>query len=176
VQLTGDSEFFETFFTGARTPVDHVVGDVDDGWRVAMGTLAFERGVSTLGQNLAFTTELEDVLERARRGGERISDPVVRQRAAALWTRLQLMRLNALRVMSTTVDTPPAAMITKLFWANLHRDIGELAIDVMGDGDPDDRLRRVFLYSRADTIYGGSDQVQRNLIGERALGLPREPR
>ncbi len=182
VQMTGDCEFFETFLTGARTAVDNVVGDVDDGWRVAMGTLALERGVSTLGQNLAFATELDDVLDRARRGGERVTDPVVRQRAAALWTRLQLMRLNALRVMSTTVETPPAAMITKLFWANLHRDIGELAVDVIGvdgatdDPDRDDRLRRVFLYSRADTIYGGSDQIQRNLIGERALGLPREPR
>jgi alkylation response protein AidB-like acyl-CoA dehydrogenase len=179
-QLTGDDEFFETFFTAARTRVENVVGAVDDGWRVAMGTLALERGVSTLGQNLAFAGELEDVLERARRGGERVSSPVVRQRAADLWIRLQLMRLNALRVMSATVDTPPAATITKLFWANLHQQIGELAVDVLGvDGDADDtveRLRRVFLFSRADTIYGGSDQVQRNIIGERALGLPREPR
>jgi alkylation response protein AidB-like acyl-CoA dehydrogenase len=175
-QLTGDAEFFETFLTGARTAVENVVGAVGDGWRVAMGTLALERGVSTLGQNLAFATELEEVLERARRGGERLADPVVRQRAAALWTRLQLMRLNALRVMSATVETPPAATITKLFWATLHQDIGELAVDVLGDGDPDDRLRRVFLFSRADKIYGGSDEIQRNIIGERALGLPRELR
>jgi alkylation response protein AidB-like acyl-CoA dehydrogenase len=179
VQITGDSEFNEVFLTGARTDAGNVVGGVDDGWRVAMGTLAFERGVSTLGQNLAFATELDDILERARMGG-RLADPTVRQRAVALWTRLQLMRLNALRVMSSSVETPPAAMITKLFWANLHRDLGELAADVVGiDGDADpvvDRLRRVFLYSRADTIYGGSDEIQRNLIGERALGLPKEPR
>jgi alkylation response protein AidB-like acyl-CoA dehydrogenase len=183
VQLTGDSEFSEVFFTGARTGAANVVGGVDDGWRVAMGTLALERGVSTLGQNLTFATELEDILERAR-GNGRLGDPAVRQRAAELWTRLQIMRLNALRVMSSSVETPPAAMITKLFWANLHRDIGELAVDVLGaggweqrrDGDPDDRLRRMFLFSRADTIYGGSDQIQRNVIGERALGLPREPR
>jgi alkylation response protein AidB-like acyl-CoA dehydrogenase len=183
IQLTGDSEFNEVFFSSARTDAANVVGAVDDGWRVAMGTLALERGVSTLGQNLAFANELDDVIERARRGGERIGDPVVRQRAVALWIRLRLMRLNALRVMSATVDTPPAAMITKLYWAGLHRDIGELAIDTLGaggweqhsDGDPDDRLRRVFFFSRADTIYGGSDEIQRNIIGERALGLPREP-
>ena len=174
VQLTGDSEFSETFFTGARTDAGNVVGAVDDGWRVAMGTLALERGVSTLGQNLAFVSELEDVLSRA--GADRRADPVFRQRAVRLWIGLRLMRLNALRVMSSSVETPPAATITKLFWANLHQQIGELAVDVLGDGDPDDRLRRVFFFSRADTIYGGSDQVQRNIIGERALGLPREPR
>ena len=174
VQLTGDSEFSETFFTDARTDAGNVVGAVDDGWRVAMGTLALERGVSTLGQNLAFVSELEDVLSRA--GADRRAEPVFRQRVMRLWIGLRLMRLNALRVMSSSVETPPAATITKLFWANLHQQIGELAIDVIGDGDMDDRLRRVFFFSRADTIYGGSDQVQRNIIGERALGLPREPR
>ena len=100
----------------------------------------------------------------------------MRQRAVALWIRIQLMRLNTLRVMSAGPATPPAALINKLYWSSLHRDIGELAVDVLGDGDLDDPLRRLFLFSRADTIYGGSNQVQRNIIGERALGLPREPR
>jgi alkylation response protein AidB-like acyl-CoA dehydrogenase len=175
IQITGDSEFNEVFFTGARTPVDHVVGEVNEGWAVAMGTLAFERGVSTLGQNFAFVTEWEEILERAR-GNGRTAHAAVRQRAVELWIRLQLMRLNTLRVMSAGPVTPPAATITKLFWASLHRDLGEFGVDVVGDGDPDDRLRRLFLFSRADTIYGGSNQVQRNIIGERALGLPREPR
>ncbi|MBA2283223.1 MAG: acyl-CoA dehydrogenase family protein [Actinomycetota bacterium] len=183
VQLTGDSEFSEVFFTGARAAAGDVVGGVDNGWAVAMGTLAFERGVSTLGQNLAFASELEVILEQARAKG-RLRDPALRQRIAGLWIRLQLMRLNALRVMSSSVDTPPAAMITKLFWATLHRDLGELAIDIVGaeggggerHGAVDERLRRLFLYSRASTIYGGANQIQRNLIGERALGLPREPR
>ena len=181
LQLSRDAEFNETFFDGARTAGDLVVGGVDDGWRVAMGTLAFEQGVSTLGQNLHFAAELDDVLERAR-GNGRLTDPAVRQRAMALWTRLQIMRLNALRVMSAG-ETPPAAMITKLFWASLHRDMGEFAMDVLGaeatictgDGDDYSRLQRAFLFSRADTIYGGSNQVQRNIIGERALGLPKEP-
>jgi alkylation response protein AidB-like acyl-CoA dehydrogenase len=182
VQLSRDAEFNETFFDGARTDAANVVGGVDGGWAVAMGTLAFERGVSTLGQNLNFAVELEEVLERAR-GNGRIHDPTVRQRAVALWSKLQIMRLNALRVMSSSVETPPAATITKLFWANLHQQIGELALDVLGPHgqlfDPDDhaaKLQRVFLFSRSDTIYGGSDQVQRNIIGERALGLPKEPK
>jgi alkylation response protein AidB-like acyl-CoA dehydrogenase len=193
VQLSRDAEFNETFFDGARTAGTNVVGGIDNGWTVAMGTLALERGVSTLGQNLHFAAELDEVLERAR-GNGRIDDPSVRQRAVALWTRLQIMRLNALRVMSSTVearhlegqrdlDDQRAATVTKLFWANLHQAIGELAMDVLGadatvlgEGGEYTRLQRLFLFSRADTIYGGSDQVQRNIIGERALGLPKEPR
>jgi alkylation response protein AidB-like acyl-CoA dehydrogenase len=187
LQVTRDGEFNEVFFDDARAAAADVVGGVDGGWKVAMGTLAFERGASTLGQNLHFAAELDEILERAR-GNGRLSDPVVRQRAVAIWIRLHLMRLNALRVMSAGPDTPPAAMITKLYWASLHRDMGELAMDVLGadamirtgeerDGEPDySAFQRLFLFSRSDTIYGGSNQVQRNIIGERALGLPKEPK
>ena len=191
LQVTRDGEFNEVFFDGARCAADDVVGGVDGGWKVAMGTLAFERGASTLGQNLHFAAELDEILERAR-GNGRLSDPVVRQRAVAIWIRLHLMRLNALRVMSSGPDTPPAAMVTKLYWASLHRDMGELAMDVAGadamirtgpprddalDGEPDySAFQRLFLFSRSDTIYGGSNQVQRNIIGERALGLTKEPK
>jgi alkylation response protein AidB-like acyl-CoA dehydrogenase len=168
VQITGDSEFNEVFFAGARTAVDNVVGDVGDGWRVAMGTLGFERGASTLGQQLNFRSELDAIVELARR-----ADPVVRQRLAQAHIELTLMGLNALRA------TPGTDVINKLYWANLHRSLGELAADVLGADalvDPDGRLQRLFLFTRADTIYGGSDEIQRNIIGERALGLPKEPR
>ncbi len=116
-----------------------------------------------------------------------MDDPVIRQRLVDLHIRLRLMRLNAMRIMSSTSETPPAAMVTKLFWATVHRDLGELAMDVLGaeatlrsatfpDGSPDfTRLQRLFLFSRSDTIYGGTNQIQRNIIGERALGLPKEP-
>jgi alkylation response protein AidB-like acyl-CoA dehydrogenase len=182
VQVTGDSEFNEVFFSDARTAAGNVVGAVDDGWRVAMGTLAFERGASTLGQNLMFKNELDDIVERAR-GLGRTTDPIVRQRLVDLWTRLHLMRLNALRIMSGGPETPPAAMVTKLFWATLHRDMGEAAMDLLGpeamlrtgEGDDYSRLQRLFLFSRSDTIYAGTNQIQRNIIGERALGLPKEP-
>ena len=185
-QLTGDSEFNEVFFTGARTAVANVVGEVDGGWRVAMGTLSFERGASTLGQNLMFLNEWDSILEAARANG-RVTDPVVRQRLVDTWLRLRLMRLNAMRIMSSAHESPPAAMVTKLFWATLHRDLGELAMDVLGpeatlrsatlpDGSPDyTRLQRLFLFSRSDTIYASTNQIQRNIIGERALGLPKEP-
>ena len=181
-QLTGDSEFNEVFFTGARTPADHVVGEVDGGWRVAMGTLAFERGASTLGQNLMFLNEWDEVAAIARANGTS-DDATVRQRLVDVWIRLRLMRLNAMRILSSDVEVPPAAMVTKLFWATVHRDLGELAMDVLGpeamlrtgaEGDYS-RLQRLFLFSRSDTIYAGTNQIQRNLIGERALGLPKEP-
>jgi alkylation response protein AidB-like acyl-CoA dehydrogenase len=180
VQITGHSEFNETFFDGARTAADNVVGEVNGGWRVAMGTLAFERGASTLGQQLSFENELAAITDAARANGAS-ADPVVRQRLAQAWMTLRIMRYHALRTLplmehgTITRETS----VHKLFWATFHRALGELAIDVLGIGGVaggDERLQRLFLYSRADTIYGGSNQVQRNVIGEQALGLPREPR
>ena len=180
VQITGHSEFNETFFDGARTAADNVVGDVDAGWRVAMGTLAFERGASTLGQQLSFENELHEITAAARARGL-TEDAVVRQRLADAWITLRIMRFHALRTLpimeSGTVSRETS--IHKLFWANFHRALGELAVDVLGAdavSGSDGRLARLFLYSRADTIYGGSNEIQRNVIGEQALGLPREPR
>ncbi len=185
-QLTGTAEFNEVFFDGARTAADNLVGEVDGGWKVAMGTLAFERGESTLGQQLVFTREYEAILAVARANGA-IEDPSLRQRLARIYTRLQILRWNTLRVLSvepTKVELAGPAMVTKLYWASLHRDLGELAVDVEGAGatlaeshpyelSP---AQKLFLFTRSDTIYGGSNQIQRNIIGERALGLPREPR
>jgi alkylation response protein AidB-like acyl-CoA dehydrogenase len=180
VQLTGDSEFNEVFFDGARTAADNVVGDVGDGWRVAMGTLAFERGASTLGQQLNFRNELDAILAAARRTGV-IDDPVVRQRLMGAHIGLEIMRLNALRTLAGAEPGAlrPEALIGKLCWATFHRRLGELAMDVLGARAmvaEDPALQRLFLFSRADTIYAGSNQIQRNIIGERALGLPKEPR
>jgi alkylation response protein AidB-like acyl-CoA dehydrogenase len=180
VQLTGDSEFNEVFFDGARTAAENVVGEVGGGWGVAMATLAFERGASTLGQQLNFRNELDAIVAAARRSG-RIDDPVVRQRLAQAHVGLKIMRLNALRTLaSSEVGTlRPEALIGKLYWATFHRALGELAMDVLGAGamaTEDAALQRLFLFSRADTIYAGSNQIQRTIIGERALGLPKEPR
>jgi acyl-CoA dehydrogenase len=185
-QVTGTSEFNEVFFDEVRTPADHVVGEVNNGWRVAMGTLAFERGTSTLGQQLVFERELDAITAAARSNG-RIDDAPFRQRLADLRIRLEIMRLNTLRVLSideASGELAGAAMISKLYWATLHRDIGELAVDVLGmAGTVADAMpyelsieQKLFLFARSDTIYGGSNQIQRNIIGERALGLPSEPR
>jgi alkylation response protein AidB-like acyl-CoA dehydrogenase len=185
VQITGDSEFSEVFLNGARTPAENVVGAVNDGWKVAMGTLAFERGASTLGQQLLFQNELDEIVRAARANG-RARDPGIRQRLARAWMGLRIQRWNALRMLSRAErpELAPEAMITKLFWATWHRELGELALDVLGaeaevtEGAPYQlgRLQRLFLFSRSDTIYAGSNEIQRNLIAERALGLPRGPR
>lgn len=184
-QITGTSEFNEVFFDGARTPSENVVGAVDDGWRVAMGTLAFERGASTLGQQAEFENELHSIIELARESG-RTTEPVVRQRLAGAWIGLHILRYNALRALAPLERGQITALtsVAKLAWASYHRGLGELGLDVLGadgaigDGPGADLAprQRAFLYSRADTIYGGSNQVQRNVIGERALGLPKEPK
>src|SRR5205085_1729869 len=133
VQITGHSEFNETFFDGARTAAENVVGEVNGGWRVAMGTLAFERGASTLGQQLGFENELQTITDLARANGK-IADPALRQRLADAWITLKVMRYHALRTLTLMEhgDLTPATSIHKLFWATFHRDLGELGIDVLG--------------------------------------------
>ena len=191
-QLTGGSEFNEVFFTGARTSADLVVGEPGRGWGVAMGLLGFERGVSTLAQTVDYARELESVVERARANGS-LGDGVVRDRLAALKVELSVIRSQGLRGLSQ-VDSGSdsaagggAGSIFKLVWAGWHRRLGEVAMQVAGaeglvTGGTDpaaydlDEHQRTFLFSRADTIYGGSDEVQKNILAERVLGLPREPK
>ena len=186
VQMTGDSEFSEVFFSDARTAANNIVGEAGGGWTVAMGTLAFERGASTLGQQMLFQNELDEIIRIAKRNGKN-EDPLVRQKIAQAWMGLRIQRYHALRTLvgvDEGADPPPAAMISKIFWATWHRDLGKLAMDVMGPdaelarGEPYDLtgLQRMFLFTRSDTIYAGSNQIQRNIIAERVLGLPREPR
>ena len=184
-QINGDAEFNETFFDGARCPADSLIGAVGDGWRVAMTLLSFERGVSTLGQQMAFRNELDGIIAAAKANGT-ASDPLIRQRIARAEIGLQLMRYGAMRMLSNTDHSKVdgAALTYKIQWATWRRNLGELAMDVLGQagevtGNPEyewDMLPNLFLYSRADTIYGGTNQIQRNLIAERGLGMPREPR
>jgi alkylation response protein AidB-like acyl-CoA dehydrogenase len=184
-QITGTAEFNEVFFDGARTDADLVVGQVNDGWRVALATLAFERGVGLLGEIVHFHQQLDRVLEEARKNG-RSADPVLRQRLARSFTELFILRLNTLRSLTGLEGpvAPPEASISKLFWASWHRALGELAMDVLGTGATVaeslpyqlTETQRIFLFSRADTIYGGSNEIQKNVIGERVLGLPPEPK
>jgi alkylation response protein AidB-like acyl-CoA dehydrogenase len=184
-QLTGTSEFNEVFFDGARTARDLVVGGVGDGWRVALATLAFERGVGLLGHQVSFRRELDQLVTVARDNGSS-SDPVMRQRLARAYAELEILRFDTLRSLSG-IDgpvAPPEASIIKLYWAGWHRRLGELAIDVLGpaglvaEGFPYelDEFQRTFLFSRSETIYGGSNEIQKNIIGERVLGLPPEPK
>jgi alkylation response protein AidB-like acyl-CoA dehydrogenase len=181
IQLTGTSEFNEVFFTAARTDAELVVGGAGNGWQVAMGTLGFERGISTVGQQVGFQRELDALLDVARANGS-YDDAVIRDRLARAQVELEVIRLNALRTLSED-QAPQQASISKLLWASWHRTLGDLAMQVLGAESlgtgPDydlDEWQRLFLFTRADTIYGGSDEIQRNVLAERVLGLPREQR
>ncbi|MFJ7325943.1 acyl-CoA dehydrogenase family protein [Streptomyces cyaneofuscatus] len=184
-QMTGTSEFNEVFFDGARAA--EAVGGEGNGWAVAMGLLALERGVSTLAQQIGFAQELDQVIAAARASGA-AEDPVVRARLVRQWAELVTMRRHALRTLGASGD-PGAPSVAKLLWGGWHQRLGELAVEVRGEAGvvgaqpwsattPYEltTAQHLFLFTRADTIYGGSDEIQRNIIAERVLGLPREPR
>ncbi|MBV1919082.1 MAG: acyl-CoA dehydrogenase family protein [Pseudomonadales bacterium] len=186
-QITGTSEFNEVFFDDAECEADDIVGAPGEGWKVAMGLLGFERGVSTLGQQMQFQNELNEIIRIAKENGAN-TDPIIRQRIAKAHTELKIMRYNSMRMLSgqggSDGGLQKEALIYKLFWATWHRDMGELAMDVMGpesqildNGDYAlTRLQSMYLFVRSDTIYGGTNEIQRNIIAERGLGMPKEPK
>lgn len=183
-QMTGEAEFAELFFDDAVARADDRIGAEGDGWAVAMALLGYERGVSTLAQQMGFRNELDDIVAAAKENGK-ARDPLVRQKLARAHAGLKIMRYNALRMLADGGDgaLSGAAYTYKLYWSRWHRDLGELAMDVLGQegeiGASEERmppLPTMYLMSRSDTIYAGTDQIQRNIISERALGLPREPR
>ncbi|WP_229794708.1 acyl-CoA dehydrogenase family protein [Actinoplanes campanulatus] len=176
-QLTGDSEFNEVFFDDATTEAGLVVGEPGQGWRVAMATLAFERGAATVGQQVGFQRDLDDLVAVARRTGA-TTDPALRDRLTRAWIDLSVLRAHTLR--SLTEDLPAGSSVIKLLWTRWRQGLGDLAMDVLaaGDAGPEatERWQRYFLFSRADTIYGGSNEIQRGIVAERVLGLPRQAR
>jgi alkylation response protein AidB-like acyl-CoA dehydrogenase len=181
VQLTGTSEFNEVFFDDARAAEADIVGAPGDGWRVAMSTLAVERGVSTFGQQMGFQREFDAVLAAARDNGS-IADPDIAARLADAWIGLRVLKYTSQATLGVPAGTTPGteANIVKLLWAPWHQRLGELAVDVLGPDATEVApgydladAQRLFLYTRADTIYGGSNEIQRNIVAERLLGLPR---
>jgi alkylation response protein AidB-like acyl-CoA dehydrogenase len=191
-QIDGGAEFCELHFEDARCPADDVVGGVGNGWTVAMTTLGFERGASEATGHRRFVQEMDALIARARDAG-RHQDPIVRQRLARGWSGAQILRMNEMR------PTPSTAAIHKMLWSEHHRSVMELAIDLLGmDGQilragadeavvpgygprvpaadyPCSVLQSSFFFSRAETIWGGTAEIQRNIVSERVLGLPKEP-
>ncbi|HUY23008.1 MAG TPA: acyl-CoA dehydrogenase family protein [Acidimicrobiales bacterium] len=202
-QVDGSSEFNEVYFTDVRCPKENVVGGVNNGWKVAMTTLGFERGASSTTGHRRFEKELDQIVAEARRTG-RITDPRVRQGLARAWTKVKIMKINGYRSLTDALHgTHHAAALGamhKMFWSEYHQATMTLAMDILGlesliltgtDGDDDDGLRRSrrggtgypvsdlqasFFFSRSETIWGGTAEIQRNIVGERVLGLPKEPR
>ncbi len=205
VQPDGSGEFNEVFFTDVRCPKENVVGGLNNGWKVAMTTLGFERGSSATTSYRRFERELDVIVGKAKANGK-IDDPVIRQRLAHQWAKVQIMRFNGYRTLSSVLhdkkDLGVAALgaTNKMYWSETHRDTMKLAMDILGmEGDiltgteddetvpglarrsaerdyPVSPLQAGFFFSRSETIWGGTAEIQRNIVGERVLGLPKEPR
>jgi alkylation response protein AidB-like acyl-CoA dehydrogenase len=197
--ISGESEFNEIFYTDAVVPKDDVVGGVNNGWAVAMTLLGFERGEAAATMPIRFQSELERLVRLARERGLN-DDPIIRQRLAWCHSKVQVMRYNGMRTLTKFLaghHPGPDGAISKLYWSEYHRVVTELAVDILGAdalvptgrppssafqtddaGAPNSSASWVntFLNARAGTIYAGSSQIQRNIIGEMVLGLPKEPR
>ena len=204
VQPDGTAEFCEVFFTNARCPKDNVVGGVNNGWVVTNSTLAFERGMSATTGYRRFESEYKAMVRGAKENGA-INDPIIRQRLMEYYTKIQILKINGLRSLSTTLmgkkDPSMAALgaTNKMFWTEMHKAAMELALDIQGaasmlvdsalgdgnwpgtarekrrEGYPVSSMMSAFFFSRSETIWGGTSQIQRNIVGERVLGLPKEP-
>ncbi len=197
--ITGQSEFNEVFFTDARCPRDNVVGEINGGWGVAMTLLGFERGEAAATTPLAFRTELDRLFQLAKEYG-RSDDPVIRQRLAWCHSKVEIMRFLGMRTLTGFLKgghPGPEGSMFKLYWSEYHRQVTELAVDILGadalfidgklptsafstdaPGAPNESgsWLGTFMNARAGTIYAGTSQVQRNILGEMVLGLPKEPR
>ena len=197
--MSGQLHFNEVFFNGARTRADLVVGGVDNGWTVAQSLLGVERGEEAATNPILFRAEVERLVELARLYGKD-QDPVIRQRIAWCWSKVEIMRYLGYRILTGWLkgaEPGPESSIAKLYWSEYHTKVTDLAMDIMGlhaqvpVGRPPLRTYRTddpgaanssaswsttYLIARSGTIYAGTSQVQRNILAERVLGLPREPR
>jgi alkylation response protein AidB-like acyl-CoA dehydrogenase len=202
-QVDGSAEFNEVFFTNVRCPKDNVIGGVNNGWKVAMTTLGFERGTSSTTGYRRFLKEFNQILSLAQERG-RTGDPLIRQRLAQSWAKIKIMEINGFRtltdVLAGTHTTAALSACNKMFWSEAHQETMLLAMDILGldsqillgSGDqesllpggrrarernyPVNDLQALFFFSRSETIWGGTAEIQRNIVGERILGLPKEPK
>jgi alkylation response protein AidB-like acyl-CoA dehydrogenase len=188
-QITGESEFSEVFLDDVEVPVDNLIGPENEGWRVAGTTLANERGASFIWREQVLHEVAIDALSQAcARRGQRC-DARVRQRLAQLWIDVEIFRLHNARTLDRLAhgeEIGTESSIVKLFWAGMSQRFAETATTVLGPAgllNPEDddaidggRWVRALLSARANSIMGGTSEIQRNIIGERILGLPREAR
>ena len=205
VQPDGTAEFCEVFFTDARCPKDNVVGGVNNGWQVANSTLAFERGMSATTGYRRFEEEYRLMVKAAKANGA-IDDAIIRQRLMQYYTKIQILKYNGLRGLGAALENKKDLGVmalgatNKMFWSEMHQRAMELALDIHGtdamlittgpedggwpgaqrdkrrEGYPVSSMMSTFFFSRSETIWGGTSQIQRNIVGERVLGLPKEPK
>jgi alkylation response protein AidB-like acyl-CoA dehydrogenase len=186
-QITGESEFGEVFFEDARVPRENLVGQIGEGWRIAMTVLAFERGAGSLAAAVRYGRDLRLLANTCKKTGR--DGGAVREKLGRLLVENEVLRSNGLRMLANLADGKvpgPEASIEKLFWSEFDKRFRETALDIIGPAGqlvrtsaealPDVDWAREFLWSRAGTIYSGSSEVQRNIISKRVLNLPQEGR
>ncbi len=182
-QITGESEFGEVFFEDARVPKENLVGQIGEGWRIAMTVLAYERGAMSLAFAARFERDVRRLAQACKEIGR--SDTAAREKLARLLVENEVMRANGLRTLANFADGKkpgPESSIEKLFWSEFDKRFRETALDILGPGAQlrrtsvaaraDVDWEREFLWSRAGTIYSGSSEIQRNIIAKRVLNLP----
>ena len=201
-QVDGSAEFNEVFFENVRCPKENVVGGVNNGWKVAMTTLGFERGSSATTGFRRFLREWDTLVATAQENGKD-ADPLIRQELVKSWSDIKIMQINGYRsltdALNGTHETAKLGACNKMFWSETHKRTMNLAIDILGmegqilsgSGDAEGMLpggvrgrddypvsstQASFFFSRSETIWGGSAEIQRNIVGERVLGLPKEPK
>jgi alkylation response protein AidB-like acyl-CoA dehydrogenase len=189
-QMSGESEFGEIFFRDVRVPVANLVGKVNEGWGVAMGTLMHERGTFGAALQVNYRRNFNRLVEIAKtidRNGQPASqDPVIRQKLAQCYAEIEVMRLNQLRAFSRINETGvpgPEGSIQKIFWSELNQRFQQVAMEILGPygqlahGSPDavdeGQWAYGYLRSRGNTIEAGTSEIQRNIIGHFVLGLPK---
>ena len=184
-QATGEGHFAETFITGARAPLFNVIGGLNNGWKVAMTTLGNERGGGATTQHTQFEEELWRLVDDAGRLG-RLGDPRVREQLAWAYCNVEVVRMSGLYLLNAlaTGEDPGAAgsaSINKIRWSEYERRLLEMALEVLGpealvtgEGFELSHWQQTFLQTRTHTIWGGTAEIQRNIIAERVLGLPKE--
>ncbi|MGI5242206.1 acyl-CoA dehydrogenase family protein [Dactylosporangium sp. CA-139066] len=184
ITMSGENAFCQEYIDGARAPLFNVIGGLNNGWRSAMTTLGSERGAVAAVQHLEYEKEWSALVERARELG-RSDDPLVRQRLAWAYCQVHVMKATGQRVLATLArggELGAEASLTKLVWSEYHRRLGEIAVDIEGaealirpegEGYPITRWQKAYLTSRAETIFAGTSEVQRRIVAERALGLPK---
>jgi alkylation response protein AidB-like acyl-CoA dehydrogenase len=193
-QITGAAEFGHEYFDGSRAPKFNIIGGLNNGWKVAMTTLGHERSGSATIAYLLHEKEFSELVELARKNG-RDKDPVVRQQLAWAYSHVQVIRYLGLQVLAQIAagkEPGPEASMIKLFRSDFQQRLGEIAVGIEGpqalirpesDGPHErepgdyivDQWQSAFLAGRAHTIYSGTNEIQRNIIAERVLGMPKEP-